>query len=150
MDISSISLSLSAISLGLSLYVIRRDKGVSATASACMDGNELIGYKIGVYIVNLGRKPVTLRGIVVENYDGEVFRHRLKDVKDDNIKLSQSEFYEFILAQDNSEITQWAKSKIKSVKVVDSSGDAWEVKDFANTINNYHHSEKLPSLSPVS
>jgi hypothetical protein len=150
MDISSIALSLSVISLGLSLYVIRRDKGVSATASACMDSNELIGYKIGIYVVNLGRKPTTLRGIMVENYNGEVFRHKLKDEKGEHIKLSQSDFYEFFLTQDNSEITEWAKSKIKSVKIVDSSDDTWDVKDFANTINQYHHPEKSPSLSPAS
>jgi hypothetical protein len=150
MDISSIALSLSVVSLGLSLYVIRRDKGLSATASACMDGNELIGYKIGVYVVNLGRNPVTLRGLMIENYEGEIFRHRLKDAKGDNIKLSQSDFYEFTLAQDNSEITKWAKSKIKSVKIVDSSDDSWDVKDFASTINHYHHSEKAPSPSPAS
>jgi hypothetical protein len=140
MNTSSTALFVSFISLSLSLYVMRRERGLAATAGAHMDDNELIGYKIGLYVVNQGRSPITLRTMVIKGHDGETFKHSLRNDEGNPIKLSQSEFHEFMFTQSNSEITTWAKSKIKTVKIVDSYGGAWDVMDFANIINNHHHS----------
>ncbi|MGZ8218573.1 hypothetical protein [Methylomagnum sp.] len=116
-----------------------KQKGISAVANTYLDANELVGYRLGLYIVNSGMEPTTLRSVLIDTYDGQMFRHRLRDDGGNQIRLAQSEFYECFLTQANSDIAAWAKHKIKSVKVVDSYGEGWEVKDFADIINQRHH-----------
>lgn len=139
MDISTVALLLSAFSLCLSLYVIRRDKGLSASINTYVDANELLGYKIGIYIVNIGKDPRTVRKLVLTSDDGEKFEHVIRNDKGGLLKLAQSDFYEHLLDQRNSSIIEWAKSKLKHVEIQDSYGDSFEVKDFANAINQRHH-----------
>lgn len=139
MDISLIALIVSGISLCFSLYIARKQKGISAAANTYLDANELIGYRLGLYIVNSGMEPTTLRQVLIETYDGQTFRHTLHDAGENHVRLAQSEFYECFFGQANSKITEWAKHRIKSAKVVDSYGHGWQIKDFADAINQRHH-----------
>lgn len=147
MSISSISLLLSFVSLCVSLYVMRRDQGLSASANAYMDPHELLGYTLGIYLVNTGKNPLTIRKLVIEQQNGDKFEHPVRDKTGNPLKLAQSEFHELFLTQNNSALTEWVKLQIKSAKALDSYGKTWNVKDFAEIINHHHHAEK-PGPAP--
>lgn len=139
MDISYIALFVSAASLCVSLYMSYRLKGLVAIANTYLDAHEVIGYRLGIYVMNSGVEPNTLRNLVIETYDGQTFRHRFKSNEGQQIRLAQSEFFECFLTDANSEISTWAKYSIRSAKIIDSYGEAWNVKDFSEIINQRHH-----------
>lgn len=150
MSISSISLFLSIASLCISLYAIHRNQGLSASANAYINTHELLGYTLGIYLVNMGISPVTIRKLIIEQQNGEKFEHLIKGEAGNRLKLAQSEFHELILTQSNSALVDWVKFKIKSAQILDSYGKTWEVKDFAEIINHHHHSENLrPAPRPA-
>lgn len=138
MEISHIALIVSGVSLFVSLYISYRQKGISAVADAYLDPNEWVGYRLGLYIVNSGMELTTLRCVLIDTCDGRTFRHGLRDDGGNQIRLAQSEFYECFLTQANSDIALWAKHGVKSAKVVDSYGDNWDIKDFADIVNQRH------------
>lgn len=141
-DISHIALMVSGASLCVSLYMAQKQKGLSAIANSHMNTEELLGYRMSIYMVNSGREPITLKNILITTCDGQTFKYRIRSKKEDSIKLSQSEFHEVFLSQNNSDITTWVKSKIKSAKIVDSYGNMWNIKEFSEIINTRHHASE--------
>jgi hypothetical protein len=147
MDISHAALIVSAASLCVSLYIARKQQiGLSAVASAHLDSNQTIGYKIGIYVVNNGWDPITIKDILIKTYDNREFRHEPRNKSGDPIKLVQSEFCELFFTESNSEILEIAKSTIKSAMIVDSYERTWNIKEFPGIINKIHHKITLSKM----
>jgi hypothetical protein len=143
-NLSSAALLLSFASLCVSLYVMQRDKGLSALASSYLDPHETLGYRLGIYVVNKGRSPMSPRKLVIEHDSGDKLEYPLHDSAGAHLKLAQSEFHEFIFTQNNSGIVEWAKARIKAVQILDSYGKTWPVQDFVEIINRNHHTPAKP------
>jgi hypothetical protein len=89
---------------------------------------------IYVHVVNSGRRPVTVRRLVLETIGGTTYEHKLERQKQ-SIRLMESEDYEFQVNPENSEILKWAESKIAKAVVKDSRGKEYKVEELAAIIN---------------
>lgn len=139
MDLSITAIVISGISFALSAYLAIRDRG-DVTASARYPERFK---KIFVHVVNSGRRPVTLRHLIVETQDGARYEYKILN-GDAPIRLMESEDHEFPLPSKDTEIDKFAKTKVIAAELEDSRGKKYVVKDLANLINNYATDRTTP------
>lgn len=132
--LSGIAITISVVSLGLSVFVVFRDKGTVSASSRYLPSFQNLSDGIYVHIVNSGRRPVTVRRLVLEIEDGNSYEHKLEKERQP-VRLLESEEYEFQLNPQNSEILKWAESKIVKAVVEDSRGKQFKVEDLAEILN---------------
>jgi len=118
----------SLASLGVSWFVALRDRrDIVASAKESQAFHPVI-----VHIVNVGRRPITIKQLTIKTLNGEVF-----NLPVENRRLMESEFYEFEFSPPNDVIKQWSNSKIIKVQVEDSCGKFYMVKSLVELANKY-------------
>lgn len=126
---------ISLFSLGVSAYVAYRDRGKVSASARYLESYQNMSDGIYIHVVNSGRRPVTIRRLIMKTSDGNVIENPLRNNKDP-IRLMESEDYEFQLNAQNSEIQEWSKSTIIEAVVEDSRGKQYNVSNLVEAINS--------------
>lgn len=130
--LSGAAIAISVLSLGLSGYLAFRDRGhIMASARYPTRFSP-----ISIHAVNSGRRPVTLRRLILKTQDGK--RYEYPFLKGESpIRLMESEDHEFPLSVSDTEVQQWAKTKIIKAELADSRGKKYAVEDMVEISNTY-------------
>lgn len=131
--LSGIAIAISVVSLGLAIYVTVRDRGAVSASARYLPSFQSLSDGIYIHVVNSGRRPVTVRRLLLEA-EGRSYEHRLEKEKQP-VRLMESEDYEFQVNPQNSEMLKWAESKILEAAVEDSRGKKYTVDFLAKIIN---------------
>jgi hypothetical protein len=138
-NLSVAAIAISLISLGLSAYIAVRDRGhITASARYPKRFNP-----VSVHAVNSGRRPVTLRRLILKTQDGQSYEYPLLN-GETPVRLMESEDYEFPLPVSDTEVQQWAKTKIIKAELVDSYGKKHVVEDMVKISNKYAADRTAP------
>jgi hypothetical protein len=124
--LSSAAIVISIGSFCLSAYLAFRDRGHVTASAAYLESYEHMTDAVLVHAVNIGRRPVTVRRLIIESIKGEIFEHKLQN-DGKPIRLIESEDIEIALDSENSEITKWAATSISIAYLEDSKGRLYEV-----------------------
>lgn len=134
--VSDAAIAISLLSFCLSGYAVFRDRGAVSASAKYLSSFQNLSDGIYVHVVNSGRRPVTIRRLVLEVENGSSFEHKL--VKDRQpVRLLESVDYEFQVNPQNSEILRWAESKVLRSVVEDSRGKKYDVKGLVEIINEH-------------
>lgn len=132
--VSGIAITIALLSLGISAYVAIRDRGTITATARYLESYQHMSDGVYVHIVNSGRRPVTIRRLLLSTEDGKQIDHRIGE-NDKPVGLLESENCEFQLNAKNSEILEWSASVIKKAVVEDSRGTKYQVTGLAEAIN---------------
>jgi len=132
--VSGIAITIALVSLGVSAFVAFRDRGTITAAARYLESYEHISDGVYVHIVNSGRRPVTIRRLLLTTEDGKEIERRIGE-NGNPVRLLESEDCEFQLNAQNSEIQEWSSSVIKKAVVEDSHGKQYEVSGLVEAIN---------------
>ena len=131
---SGVAVSISLISLCVSIYVALRDRGSITAWARYLSSFENLSDGILVHVVNSGRRPETVRRLLLHTIDGKQYEHKLER-GDQAIRLLESEDYEFQINLENSELRNWAESHIVRAQIQSSRGKLYEVENLAAIVN---------------
>src|SRR3989344_8290719 len=106
--LSEAAIVLSILSLGLSAYAVFRDKGTVSALARYLPSFQNCSDGIYVHVVNSGRRPVTVRRLVLQLEGGVNYEHQLK-IDKQPVRLLESEDYEFQVNPQNSELLKWVE-----------------------------------------
>jgi hypothetical protein len=134
-SLAGFAIVISLFSLGISAYVAYRDHGKVSASARYLESYQHMSDGIYIHVVNSGRRPVTIRRLILKTSDGKVIEEPLRNNKNP-IRLLESEDYEFQLNAQNSEIHEWSKSTITKAIVEDSRGKAYNVSNLVEAINS--------------
>lgn len=132
--LSGAAIVISLVSLGISAYVAYRDKGTITATSRYLESYQHMSDGIYIHVVNSGRRPVTLRRLLLRATDGSLIERGLgKDER--SLRLLESEDHEFQLNPQNSDITEWSQMKFSEAVVEDSRGKKYQITGLVEAIN---------------
>lgn len=125
---------ISLCSLGITAYVAYRDRGTITATSRYLESYQHMSDGIYIHVVNSGRRPVTIRRLLLRPADGNVIERRLGE-NERPLRLLESEDHEFQLNAQNSDITEWSQLRIAEAVVEDSRGKEYKVAGLVEAIN---------------
>lgn len=134
---SGAALAISIISiianLGLGAYVAFRDRGHIVASGRKPEGP--IFDAVLVHAVNTGRRPVTLRRLILKTRDGTSYERPLFSRQGNTVRLMESEDYEFRLdLLEDPDSGKWAATGLVSATLEDSRGKVYQAHDLAEII----------------
>jgi hypothetical protein len=122
----------SMASLALSTYAVVRDRG-TITASARYPKRFR---KVLIHVVNSGRRPVTLRRLVLQARGGEHYEYPLLK-GEESVRLMESEAFEGPLPAPDQDVSQWANTEFSKCEIEDSRGKKYSVDGLAKLLSEY-------------
>lgn len=132
--LSGAAIAISLLSLGLTAFLAFRDRSRISAAASYLESFENIADAIYLHVVNDGRRPITIRRLVVESDRGNRFEHKFQ--RDGRaIRLVESEDIEIALDSENSEIAKWLDSKIAKAQIEDSRGTLYNIEGLVEVLN---------------
>ena len=132
--LSGAAISISLLSLGLTAYLAFRDRSHISAAATYLSSFENMADAVYIHIVNDGRRPVTIRRLVVESTTGSRFEFKFQR-NGRAIRLVESEDFEMALDSKKSEITSWVEASVEKAYIEDSKGVLYIVEGFAEILN---------------
>ena len=133
--LSVIAIAISMVSLGLHAYLAFRDRAQLSAACSYLCSFEHMTDAVSIHVVNAGRRPLTIRRLVVESDSGGQFKHKFQRADGRALRLVESEDVEIILDSTNSEIAKWLDSKIFKAYIEDSKGKCHRVEGLVTILN---------------
>lgn len=140
--LSGIAIVISILSFTVSAYVAYRDRGTITAMSRYLESYEHMSDGIFIHVVNSGRRPVTIRHVLLRAASGDVFEKRIGE-NNRPLRLLENEDHEFQLNAENSDITAWSRTRISKAVVEDSRGREYKIEGLVKSINE--NAERLQS-----
>ena len=137
----SIALSASAVliallSFALSGYLAFRDRSHLTVEARYLCSYENMSDAIYLHIVNDGRRPITVKRLVIKLLNGETVQYKLKS-NDKDVRLMESQDFEMSLDSINSDINEWARMRASKAYVVDSKDRKYNTDGFVDSLSEY-------------
>ena len=132
---SPFAITISILSLGFSIYALIRDKRAVSASAEFLHSFADMANGIHILVTNVGRRPITIRELVLVTSEGE--KVPLPRGEHKPVRLLESECYELVVDEKNLPERNWKQSTVRGAVVIDSHRKEYRVSGFVKAFNRY-------------